>query len=231
MLRSREREEIMGFLQGVEATLPEDHAQEPQQTAPLGVMLRCINDIPPQRLVWLWPGRVPLGKLTLFSGDPGLGKSLVTLDVAARTTRGTTWPDGAANEKSGSVIILSSEDDAADTIRPRLEAADADLTRIHILEAVRRPKPNGDTSLDIFNLQDDITVLQDEITKLEDVRLIIIDPISAYLGATDSHVTSKVRGLLAPLIATAQILRFAVIFLEHLNKSNLKQRRQPSCRL
>jgi putative DNA primase/helicase len=187
-----------------------------------GAVLRCINDIPAQKLSWLWPGRIPLGKLTLFSGDPGLGKSLVTLDIAARVTCKRPWPDGALNEKSGSVVILSSEDDAADTIRPRLEAANADLTRIHILEAVRRQKQDGTTALDQFNLQDDITALRDEIAKLEDVRLVIIDPISAYLGKTDSHVTAKVRGVLAPLISASQTLRFSVIFLEHLNKSNLK---------
>jgi putative DNA primase/helicase len=187
-----------------------------------GAVLHRISDVPPQKLSWLWPGRIPLGKLTLFSGDPGLGKSLVTLDIASRVTCKRAWPDGAPNEKSGSVVLLSSEDDAADTIRPRLEAANADLTRIHILEAVRRPKQDGTTTLDQFNLQDDITALQDAITKLEDVRLVIIDPISAYLGKTDSHVTAKVRGLLAPLIAAAQTLRFSVIFLEHLNKSNLK---------
>ena len=195
---------------------------EPQQPATTGAVLQCVNDIRAQKLSWLWPGRIPLGKLTLFSGDPGLEKSLVTLDIAARTTCKTTWPDGACNEKSGSVVILSSEDDAADTIRPRLDAANADLTRIHILEAVRRQKQDGNTSLEQFNLQDDITALQDAIAKLADVRLVIIDPISAYLGKTDSHVTSKVRGLLAPLTAIAQTLRFSVIFVEHLNKSNLK---------
>ena len=67
-----------------------------QEVAPLGAILRCINDIPPQKLSWLWTGRIPLGKLTLFSGDPGLGKSLVTLDIAARVTcrklRGQTGP-------------------------------------------------------------------------------------------------------------------------------------------
>lgn len=198
-----------------------EFAEEPQGSPP-GAILRRISDIPAQKLSWLWTGRIPLGKLTLFSGDPGLGKSLVTLDIAARVTCKTAWPDGAPNDKSGSVVILSSEDDAADTIRPRLEAANADITRIHVLEMVRRQKQDGGTCVDQFNLQDDMTALQDAIVKLEDVRLVIIDPISAYLGKTDSHVTAKVRGLLAPLIAAAQTLRFSVIFVEHLNKSNLK---------
>jgi hypothetical protein len=115
---------------------------------------------------------------------------------------------------------LSAEDDPADTIRPRLEAVGADLSRIHILQAVRRPKPNGEMTLDHFSLATDLEALQHAATSLEDVRLVLIDPISAYLGATDSHVNSKVRGLLAPLADLAQNLHFSVLTVDHLSKSN-----------
>ena len=91
-----------------------------------GALLRCFSNIAPKPLRWLWAGRVPLGKLTLLIGDPGLGKSLLTADVASRATRGASFPDGAACEP-GSAIFLSAEDDAADTIRPRLDAAEADV--------------------------------------------------------------------------------------------------------
>jgi hypothetical protein len=165
-------------------------------------------------------GRIPLGKMTLLAGDPGLGKSFVTLDIAARVTRGTGWPDGAPSGQPGTVILLSAEDDAADTIRPRLEAAGANLDKVHILDAVRHVKPNGETSLDHFSLQTDITALQDAVVGLDDIRLVIIDPISAYLGSTDSHVNAKVRGLLAPLITLSQTLRFSTTIVDHLSKSN-----------
>jgi putative DNA primase/helicase len=197
------------------ATIIEEYTKP---SAP-GAVLRRMSDIEPQRLSWLWPGRIPLGKMTLFAGDPGLGKSFVTLDIVARVTRGTQWPDGARNEAAGNVILLSAEDDPSDTIRPRLEAAGADLDKVHILEAVRHVKPNGESSLDHFSLQTDITALQDAAVS-RDVRLIVIDPISAYLGSTDSHVNAKVRGLLAPLTALAQSLRFALVIVDHLSKSN-----------
>src|SRR5207249_1677314 len=135
-------------------------------------------------------------------------------------TRGTAWPDGAANSQPGSVIILSAEDDDEDTIRPRLRVAGADLNKVHILQAVRLAKPDGGTTLDYFNLARDVIALQDAVVKLEDVRLVIVDPISAYLGNTDSHVNARVRGLIAPLTQVAQTLRFSVIALDHLNKSN-----------
>jgi putative DNA primase/helicase len=185
-----------------------------------GIVLERVSDIPAQKLTWLWPGRIPLGKLSLFAGDPGLGKSLVTLDIIARVTCGREWPDGTANTEPGSVIILSAEDDPADTIRPRLETARANLSKVHILKAVRRTRPGGSAALDLFNLESDLVELQHAAVKLGDVRLIVIDPISAYLGNTDSHVNAKVRGLLAPLTALAQILRIAIIAVDHLSKSN-----------
>ena len=186
---------------------------------PLGAVLRRASDIEERKLCWLWPARLPLGKLTLFAGDPGLGKSAATIDIAARVTRGTAWPDGAVNTQSGSVIILSAEDDCEDTIVPRLRVAGANLEKVHILQAVRHAKDDGGTTLDYFSLATDVTALQDAVVSLEDVRLVIVDPVSAYLGSTDSHVNAKVRGLLAPLAQVAQTLRFAVILLDHLSKA------------
>src|SRR5208337_2012961 len=80
---------------------------------------------------WLWPGVIPAGKLTLLVGDPGVGKSLLTLDIAARVTRGRPWPDCSAACAIGEVILLSAEDDPADTIKPRLLAAGAVCDLIH----------------------------------------------------------------------------------------------------
>ena len=186
-----------------------------------GAVLRRVSDIERHELQWLWPGRIPLAKLTLLAGDPGLGKSFVTLDVAARVTRGTKWPDGAAATcKPGSVIILSAEDDPSDTIRPRLEAAGADLSKVHVLQAVRRARPSGEISLEHFSLETDLVALQDAIVSLDDARLIIIDPISAYLGGIDSHVNAKVRSLLAPLSQMAAITGVAALAVTHLNKNS-----------
>jgi RecA-family ATPase len=139
--------------------------------------------------------------------------------MAARVTQATEWPDGAANSQAGSVVILSAEDDPGDTIRPRLEAAGADLARIYILQAVRRAKPSGETSLEHFSLESDLVALQDKVAALGNVRLIVIDPISAYLGGVDSHVNAKVRSLLSPLGEIASALGVAVIAVTHLNKS------------
>ena len=131
-----------------------------------GAVLRCFRDITPKPLLWLWPGRIPLGKLTLLIGDPGLGKSLLTNDVASRVTRGTLFPDGAACEV-GSVILLSAEDDAADTIRPRLDAAGADVSRAHVLEAVRVQLTDGSLIEKTFNLETDSAALEAALRSIQ----------------------------------------------------------------
>jgi hypothetical protein len=183
-----------------------------------GIVLRCFSDITPKPLRWLWPGRIPLGKLTLLIGDPGLGKSLLTIDIASRVTRGASFADGARCEPGG-VIVLSAEDDAADTIRPRLDAAAADVSRVHSLEAVRVQRTDGSITEKTFNLETDCAALERELSEHPDVRLIVIDPISAYLGSVDSHSNAEVRGILAPLADLARRFVVAVLCVTHLRKS------------
>jgi len=91
-----------------------------------GVM---ASDVQPKRLRWLWTGRLPLGMFCGVEGDPGEGKSLICIDIAARVSTGREFPDGTKPEP-GDVIIISGEDDPAITLRPRLEAAGADLSRV-----------------------------------------------------------------------------------------------------
>lgn len=97
-----------------------------------------VSEVRAEKVSWLWPGRIPLGKLTILDGDPGLGKSTLMLDIAARVTRGDAMPDSTRSDLGGaaSVVILSAEDGLADTIRPRLEAAGATLLRVIALRGV-----------------------------------------------------------------------------------------------
>ena len=95
--------------------------------------------------------------------------------------------------------MVSGEDDAADTIRPRLEAAGADLTRVHILDAIEEVTADGEIIRRAFNLKTDLARLESKLTELGDVRMLSVDPIAAYLGDTDSHKNADVRALLTPL--------------------------------
>jgi hypothetical protein len=192
-------------------------AQDAPVITPL--ITRCVAEIEARQVRWLWPRRIARGKLTVLAGHPGLGKSALALEIAAIVTSGSSWPvDGAAAEK-GSAIILSAEDDPADTIRPRLEAAGADLTRCHIIEAAQEIDNSGKPRRRGFSLVDDITRLDSELRRLSDVALVIIDPVTAYLGKTDSHHNAEVRAVLAPLGELAAQHGVAMLLISHLRKS------------
>jgi len=192
----------------------------------LAVLVR-VADVQPEPVSWLWPDRIPSGKLVLFVGDPSTGKSFLSLDVAARVTTGAGWPDAPGERcKAGGVVILSAEDDLADTIRPRLDAAGADVSRIVLLKAVRVPDAeSGGTRQVPFTLSADLLALEEAISAVEGCQLVIVDPISAYLGGGprfDSHRNTDVRMVLAPLVELAARRRVAVLGVQHLRKGEGK---------
>lgn len=162
---------------------------------------------------WLWPGKIALGKLTIISGDPGLGKSMLTSDLAARVSTGAPWPDGSEGVL-GDVLLVSAEDDPSDTIRPRLDTAKADVSRIHYLENVRNVATGEQRFFDLI----DVEALGSFLSANGSCRLVVIDPLSAYLGGTDSHKNSDVRSLLAPLSPLAAKHHVAIVVVSHLNK-------------
>jgi putative DNA primase/helicase len=180
-----------------------------------GLICRCASEIEPERVEWLWPGRIALGKHTCIAGEPGTGKSQLATYIAAQISMGGTWPCAEGRSPQGSVLVLSAEDGEADTIAPRLHAAEADLGRVHIISAVRTDHRSSRG----FNLQADIELLEHKIAELGDVALITIDPISSYLGKTDSHKNAEVRGVLEPLSAMAERMRVAVLSVTHFSKS------------
>jgi putative DNA primase/helicase len=162
----------------------------------------------------LWHCRIALGKLTLLAGRGGKGKSQITAMVAAAVTCGTALPDGQVTPK-GRVLILSAEDDAEDTIVPRLIAAGADMSMVEIINGVRTTAKN----VKPFMLTEDLVELTKLIEDLGDVRLIIIDPVSAYLGKVDDYNNLQLRQAMVPFVAAAAKYRAGVILVTHLNKN------------
>lgn len=164
---------------------------------------------------WLWPNRFALGKLGLIAGLPDRGKGLITADMAARVTSGDTWPCDEGRAIKGRVLILSAEDDIEDTVVPRLAAAGADLNQVEILRMVRQ----GDSKR-MFSLISDLELLRQKVEQLGDVVMIIIDPMSAYLGVgkVDSYRTTDVRGVLAPLTEFAAAKQLFILGVLHFNK-------------
>lgn len=181
---------------------------------------RRLADIQSRPISWLWPGRIARGKLTIIAGNPGLGKSQVTASIAAVVTTCGRWPVDGHQCRIGNVLFLSAEDDAADTLRPRLEAAGADLRRVHVVEGVVAGYTEDGSRKDrTFSLERDLQALESKLAELKDVAAVVIDPISAYLGEVDSHKNADVRGLLAPLSGLAGRHNTAIIGISHLNKA------------
>jgi hypothetical protein len=173
---------------------------------------RRFSDIAPEALSWLWPGWLPLGKLALLDGDPGLGKSTLLLDLAARVSRDGRMPDGSSGI-AGTVVLLSAEDGAADTIRPRLDVAAAALDRIialmYIVDLGKNHCPE---------IPRDLPLLEAMLLEV-DARLLIIDPLAAFLCGSDINKDQEVRRVLFELSQIAERCRCAVICMRHLNKS------------
>jgi Bifunctional DNA primase/polymerase, N-terminal/AAA domain len=162
---------------------------------------------------WLWRGRIPFGKITVLDGDPGHGKSTIALDVAARLTTGRQMPEDNDRPEPADVVIVSVEDDAGDTVRPRLEAAGADLRRAHMLTIQ-------------FGKDELLPVLSKHLPQFEEAirtsgaRLLVLDTFAAVLGdGVDMHKDQDVRSVLAPLKVMAEKLDLAVLIIRHFNKS------------
>jgi putative DNA primase/helicase len=157
--------------------------------------------------------RIARGKLNLIVGHPGRGKSQLSLFMAALVSTGGLWPDGTPCDR-GSVVLITCEDDMADTVVPRLVALGADRSRCHSLDGRRdetgRSRP--------FSLKDSATVLVDLARDISDLALVIIDPVSAYLDRIDSHNAAEMRGGLLPLQEFAARSGAAVVLVSHFSK-------------
>jgi len=188
----------------------------PQEFKPSGRLVTvCAADIKPEHVEWLVDQSFPLGMLAVIGGQPGLGKSQISISLAAGVTSGKGLPGNGDFNNLGSVIILANEDDAARTIRPRLDAAGADTSKVHIVEGVAREG----AEVDMFQLDLDIADLRERAVQIGDVKLIIIDPPSAYLGTkVDSYKDSDVRRVLMPLGSLAQDTGAMILLIVHLNK-------------
>jgi hypothetical protein len=176
------------------------------------------SDVTPQLIRWLWPGKIALGKPTLVAGDPGLGKSMLTVNLAAHVSTAMDWPAAGGRCPQGDVLFISAEDDAADTIRPRLDAAGADPKRVHLVGGVVSLNADGGPEQRLLSLRRDVELVREAAMALPELRLIVVDPVSAYLDGADSHCNAEVRGLIAPLSELAGFLGAAIVFVTHLNK-------------
>ncbi|RKY05872.1 MAG: hypothetical protein DRP56_08420, partial [Planctomycetota bacterium] len=178
-------------------------------------VLVCLADVESKPVNWLWQDRFALGKLSALAGDCDLGKSFIALNMAALLSKGLPMPGEYGNyrEVAGS-IILTAEDGLDDTVKPRLDAMGADCEQIIALRGTKLDDREQE-----FDLLRDVEHLQASITRVPNCKLIMIDPVSSYLGGVDTHRDAAVRSALRPLAEMADEMNVAIICISHLNKN------------
>lgn len=219
---ARGAEAIKAAIQAAKAVPPVSTTPQKSNSGDPGgpeLVTRCFADIKPEPVNWLWPDQIARGKLTVIAGDPGLGKSQITASLAAIVSTGGHWPVDRTPCEKGRVVFLSAEDDVSDTIRPRLDAAGADVSLCHVVERVKAQARDGSGPIKrAFNLKADMELLSRMLAELGDVALVIIDPVSAYMGDTDTHRNADVRAVLAEVSEVAGKHKSAFVVCSHLNK-------------
>ena len=195
----------------------EDAPAPPPDEEPLGLLLSQVET---QEVHWLWDKHLPLGKITLLDGDPGMGKSLLALNLAARVSSGLPMPDGTPGQQGG-VILIAPEDGAADTLKPRLEAAGGDPSRVLLLNTVQSLDAKKMQVVDRpFSLSQDLELLEQAI-KQTNALLVVLDPLMAVLGHNvDSSRDQDIRAVFTPLAQLAERTGCAILLIRHLKKGS-----------
>jgi predicted ATP-dependent serine protease len=189
-------------------------AVEPKSSAAAGraskrrqraVTSRTAINVKPRKVEWLWPGFIPFGAITVLAGQPGLGKSLLTVKLAADFSAGRL-------AQSGTVLMLTAEDPVAEVVVPRLKAARAKLSAVHFGEV------NAGGLAIPLQFPADVEDMT-ELVREHGARLLVIDPLSAHFeGRIDSWKDQSIREALAPLAGLAEKHDLAVLVVAHLNK-------------
>lgn len=206
-------ERIARRLRPVDLSFSAPRQPDPPTPRPSAVTTR-LSHVAPRPVAWLWDRWLPLGKLSILGGHPGVGKSMLSAGIAATLSVGGRWPDGSPAQLASTIFLLA-EDAADDTLRPRLDLLGADPDRILSLDAV----DDGAGSEVYFNLGKHLEALEHAIVA-EGAKLVVIDPLSAFLPRRNRNDEGDVRDLLTPLARMAERRSVAILAIMHVGKQS-----------
>lgn len=182
-----------------------------------GVNAKRMSDVVSREIEWQATGITALGKYTHMSGPPCAGKTMLACDLSASVTVARPFAGMAlGHSQRRNVLFVTAEDDAADTLRPRIELLGGDPSRVHVLDFVFDAKAKSENWL---ALDKHLEELRQWLRAHPLVELVVLDPISAMLGRVDSHRDADVRRVMGPLAKLAEQCRVAIVGIAHLNKA------------
>jgi hypothetical protein len=176
--------------------------------------ISTVENVKPKSIEWLWEGMIPKGKLTMFTGESGIGKTQILCSIAATITRGGYFPGEQMHCRQADVLYLSGEDDLADTLVPRFIASGGRPEGFHNQPAIR-------TDGSVFSIGEVIPEVRDHLFDHPDIVLWIIDPITAFCGDNfDNNDVTSVRALATKIKGLAEDTGIAILVLNHLTKDS-----------
>lgn len=177
----------------------------PEKEKPLSVI--SMDSVEVEAVEWLWYPYIPFGKVTILQSDPGCGKTMLALDIAARLSKGEPLPFSESSTPPMTVLYQTAEDGMGDTIKPRLLEANANCENIKVIDESQDPLCFTDARIEVAIVQ-------------TGARLLILDPLSAYIGGNVSlNAANEVRSTFRPLYEVAARTHCAVLIIAHMNKS------------
>lgn len=184
------------------------------------LVLKRLDAIEPKPVTWLWGGHVVRGAVNLWSGNPGRGKSTLAADFAARISTGAKMPFGAEGlERPAEVLLCNGEDDPETTILPRVIAAGGDRTKLYTPDFVTKTDETLTTTRSaLFDLFHQFETILNTCRGNPNIRLVVIDPITAFMGDGDSNSSTDVRNLLKVMSEMARDMDVTFLIVTHQNK-------------
>jgi|SRR5579859_475584 putative DNA primase/helicase len=181
------------------------------------IVTENLSTIKPEKVEWIWQDILAKGKITLFAGEPGVGKSQLLLYIASVLSNGGKFHFAKTNVPVSKVLLIAGEDKMSDTVIPRLKALGADIGNIEHIKGIRRVDKNKRDYYEPISLDSHIADLEDIIIK-GGYSAVIIDPISSYLGSADESRNKEIRAILAQITAVCERNNLIAILNSHFNK-------------
>jgi putative DNA primase/helicase len=181
------------------------------------IEIENVSAVQQRKIDWMWKDIIAYGKITLFAGEPGVGKSQLLLYIASIVSNGGRFHQETKLCTKNKVLLISGEDNADDTIKPRLMALNSDLSFIDYMKGVRQEDKNGNVYYDSISIIEDLADIEQKIIE-NGYKLIIIDPISLYLGNVDENKNKDIRTALGRLNALAERRNLSIILNSHFSK-------------